>query len=175
MSEQKMLLTCIGTLIVLNLIGNRIVLADLPMSQEVRCAEIKFSLSAENRDRDQFIKSIDADARFVSASVYRGPDEIVRAWAPFFEAGGPRIKWRPQYVEVLASGDLALSRGPYRIETREEDGSLTVGWGTFNSIWRRNQQGHWRVVFDAGNIANELPADGVQSILEEPDLCDDLN
>lgn len=149
-------------------------LADSSAEHEVRCAEINFSKSAELRDQDQFIAAIDADARFVAASVLHGPEEIARAWAPFFEEGGPSIKWRPRFVEVLESGDLALSRGPYRIETSADDGSRTVAWGTFNSVWRRNEQGQWRVVFDAGSAANEQPPDGAQSILDQPDACEPL-
>ncbi len=51
---------------------------------EVRCQEIAFSESAEDRDIDAFRSFLDGDARFVGSTVARGPDEIVAAWQVFF-------------------------------------------------------------------------------------------
>ena len=47
-------------------------------------------------------------------------------------------------VEVLESGNLALSSGPVRNASGEEV-------GRFNSIWRKEADGTWRVVFDKGS------------------------
>ena len=133
---------------------------------EVRCAETRFSLSAEARDAARFRTFIDPDARFTSNEVLRGPDAVVAAWAPFFQPDGPRIKWRPQVVEVLAAGDLALTRGPYRLESLGADGKLTVRWGTFNSVWRLGQDGQWRVVFDSGGPPIDTPTEESRALLE---------
>ena len=59
---------------------------------DVRCREIGFSQSAENRDLQAFRSFIDADARFVSSQVVRGVDAIAEAWAVFFTDPGPTIK-----------------------------------------------------------------------------------
>ena len=135
-------------------------------AQQVRCAEIRFSLSAEARDAETFRSLIDADARFTGSEVLRGPDEIVAAWDPFFRPEGPRLKWRPAIVEVLESADLALTRGPYRLETRGDDGQAVVRWGTFNSVWRLGQDGQWRVVFDTGGPPIDTPTEESRALLE---------
>lgn len=136
------------------------------ITEQVRCREIAFSQSAENRDAARFATFIDDDARFIGNGVSRGIDQVVAAWSPFFEAGGPSIKWRPQYIEVLEDGNLALSRGPYRMLTRGEDGEEREHWGTFNSVWRRQSGGDWKVVFDAGNVAAAPPPAEVRQLLE---------
>ena len=46
-------------------------------------------------------------------------------------------------VEVLDSGTLALSTGP----VLDPDGRRV---GTFSSVWRREADGAWLVVFDKG-------------------------
>jgi len=144
-------------------------LADL--TDEVRCREIGFSVSAESRDAESFASFIDSDARFVGNSVTHGPAAIAEAWGAFFADSGPSIKWRPQFVEVLEDGTLALTRGPYRMITKDENGKKTEHWGTFNSVWRLQADGDWKVVFDAGNAAAEAPAEEVQALLDQEDRC----
>ena len=133
---------------------------------DVRCAEIRFSLSAEARDAARFRSFIDPDARFTGNEVLRGPDAVVAAWDPFFRPDGPRIKWRPQVVEVLAAGNLALTRGPYRLESTGPDGKQNVRWGTFNSVWRLGTDGEWRVVFDTGGPPIDAPTDESRALIE---------
>lgn len=145
--------------------------AQQELTDQLRCREIAFSQSVETGDAERFAGFIDSDARFVGAGVSRGTDAVVTAWAPFFEEGGPAIKWRPQYVEVLASGDLALTRGPYRMITRDEQGETREHWGTFNSVWRRGPDGVWRVVFDAGSAASKPPPAEVQMLLDTEVAC----
>ena len=147
------------------------VTAHADTADDVRCHEIGFSLAAEARDADRFRGFVDDDARFVSSAVVRGPADIVQAWSVFFEADGPSIKWRPQFVEVLEDGDLALTRGPFRVRATDEDGNDVESWGTFNSVWRRQADGSWKVVFDAGSLAAEPPADDVRALLDAEHGC----
>ena len=138
---------------------------------DVRCREIAFSRAAEMRDAARFESFLDADARFVGQAVSRGPGAIVSAWAPFFAPGGPAIAWRPQFVEVLENGTLALSRGPYRIVSTDDEDRRIERWGTFNSVWRLNDDGQWRVVFDAGSAPDETPTVEQRALLDTDDGC----
>jgi ketosteroid isomerase-like protein len=147
-------------------------LADL--TEEVRCREIGFSKSVETLDAERFASFLDADARFVGQSVMRGPGAITEAWSVFFAEGGPTIKWRPQIVEVLEDGKLALSRGPFRVVSKDDQGVESESWGTFNSVWRLHDDGEWRVVFDAGSNEAESPTDEAKALLDQEDSCDQL-
>jgi len=141
-----------------------------PRRQDVVCAEVGFSRSVEKRDFDSFIAFLDPEARFVTGAVSRGPEEIGRGWSGFFEQDGPRIRWRPAIVEVVANGTLAISRGPYRLTTVGEDGELQHAWGIFNSTWRLDSAGEWRVLFDAGGDHGKTPtADEIEVLASEPD------
>jgi len=144
-------------------------MADL--ADDVRCREIGFSKSIEARDIEAFRSFIDDDARFVSSEARRGPDQIVADWTVFTTDDGPRIKWRPQIVEVLNDGTLALTRGPYRYTAKNEQGEAVDYWGTFNSVWRLQDDGSWKVVFDAGSPAGAAPADAVRALLDAEDDC----
>ena len=141
-------------------------------ADEVRCREIGFSKSVETQERERFASFIDPDARFVGNKVDRSREAIAEAWAVFFTGDLPSIKWRPQFVEVLESGDLALSRGPYRIIDRNAEGEITEAWGTYNSVWRRNADGEWLIVFDAGSFPDETPSEEQRELLESDAGCE---
>jgi len=142
------------------------VVAAADPADEVRCREIGFSQSAEMRNAEAFRSYIDADARFVGNQVMRGVDAVATAWQVFFDDGGPTIKWRPQIIEVLDNGSLALSRGPYRTLSKDDDGNPVEHWGTYNSIWRLNDDGQWRIVFDAGSPAAGEPDETARALLD---------
>jgi uncharacterized protein (TIGR02246 family) len=141
-------------------------------ADEVRCREIGFSKSVEAQDHERFATFIDPDARFVGNKVDRSREAIAEAWRVFFTGDLPSIKWRPQFIEVLESGDLALSRGPYRIIDRNEQGEMTEGWGTYNSVWRLNADGKWLIVFDAGSFPDETPSEEQRKLLESDAGCE---
>jgi ketosteroid isomerase-like protein len=141
------------------------------LADDVRCREIGFSQSVENQDINAFRSFIDDDARFVGSGVLRGADQIAEAWSVFFKPELPAIKWRPQIIEVLENGRLALSRGPYISVSMNADGDKVENWGTFNSVWRLNDDGEWRVVFDAGSPATGSPAEETREIIEKEDDC----
>jgi ketosteroid isomerase-like protein len=145
-------------------------MADL--ADDVRCREIGFSKSIESRDMESFRSFLDDDARFVGVRVRRGPDEITEGWRTYEPEDGPSLKWRPQIVEVLEDGKLALSRGPYKYTQKNEEGEEVDYWGTFNSVWRLQEDGGWKVVFDAGSPAAQPPADEVKALLDAEDNCD---
>ena len=147
-------------------------LADADLRQTVKCREIAFSQSVESQDLAVFRSLVDADARFLGSTVATGVDEIAARWSVFFSADGPSIKWRPQFIEVLNDGKLALTRGPYRMLTTDDDGAVTEHWGSFNSVWRLGNDGQWRVVFDSGDDADEPPAEEIRELIDAPDDCD---
>lgn len=112
---------------------------------EVEAREIAFAKTMADRDLEAFLSFISPEAIFFAGNApLRGHDEIGRAWAPFFDGVSAPFSWHPDVVEVLESGHLALSSGPVRAASGEEV-------GRFNSIWRKEADGQWRVVFDKGS------------------------
>lgn len=128
------------------------------VEDQVRCAELAFSRSAEIRDTGSFESFLEEDARFTGATVLRGREQVLQGWAPYLAPGGPGIRWAPDSVEVLASGELALSQGPYEIRIQDPAGEVQRLVGRFFSVWRRQGDGSWKIVFDGGTPPS--PADG---------------
>ena|SRR5450631_561809 len=113
---------------------------------QVRATEIAFARAMADRDFTSFMGHVSAEAVFIgAASTQHGAVEVAAAWQPYFSVAQPPFAWAPDHVEVLASGKLALSTGPVTV------GGKVVG--RFNSIWRLEEPGHWRIVFDKGDSA----------------------
>jgi ketosteroid isomerase-like protein len=111
---------------------------------EVFAAERAFARSMAERDFAAFGRYVGEDCVFFSGSTpLRGRAAVLATWQAFFEGPAAPFSWEPDQVEVLASGDLALSTGP----VKDPSGTVTA---RFNSIWQRQGDGVWRVVFDKG-------------------------
>jgi ketosteroid isomerase-like protein len=112
--------------------------------RQVFAAESTFAASMATRDTAAFARLVADEAVFFGQkSVMRGKAAVVAGWRPLFDGPTAPFSWKPEVIEVLDSGTLALSSGP--VYSRE--GKQT---GTFSSIWRREPDGAWRVIFDKG-------------------------
>lgn len=121
-------------------------LREKPMDaqREVEAAERAFAKTMATRDFAAFQPFVADEAIFFNGDTpLRGKAAVAAHWRGFFDGPAP-FSWEPSRVEVLASGDLALSTGPVR-----DASGKTVA--TFNSIWRRDRAGAWHVVFDRGS------------------------
>jgi ketosteroid isomerase-like protein len=126
------------------------------LAQQVRDAERAFAGTMAARDHAAFAKYVSEEAVFFDGEkATRGKAAVVAAWKGFFQGAAAPFSWAPETVEVLDSGMLAHSSGP----VFDAQGKRVA---TFNSIWRREADGQWRVVFDKGctacNCATETRA-----------------
>jgi uncharacterized protein (TIGR02246 family) len=112
--------------------------------EQVRRTEQAFAKTMADRDHAAFTSFLASDALFVAPTrVLRGSKEVAAGWKRFFDGPQAPFSWEPDQVQVLDSGTLALSSGP----VRDPSGKRV---GTFNSIWRREPDGKWKIVIDHG-------------------------
>lgn len=118
---------------------------------EVRRVELAFAASVAGDRPGDFAALIDDAAVFVSGGeVTRGREPIVEAWKGFFGPGRPSMTWTPEIVEISADGELGFTRGPWTLSGVDAEGRSYERSGVFNSVWRRQPDGGWKIVFDAG-------------------------
>jgi ketosteroid isomerase-like protein len=119
------------------------------LRQQVFESERAFARSMAERDPAAFAKHVSEQAVFFNGETpIVGKAAIVAAWKPYYEGAKAPFSWEPDQVVVLADGTLAHSTGP----VRDENGRITH---RFNSIWRQESPGLWRVVFDKGAPLSE--------------------
>jgi ketosteroid isomerase-like protein len=115
---------------------------DSPQEQ-VRRTETAFAKTMADRDAAAFASFLATDTVFFGQRVLRGKASVAEAWKSFYEGKDAPFSWAPDSVEVLDSGDLAFSSGPVFDPAGKRS-------GTFNSVWHKEKDGKWRIVFDKG-------------------------
>jgi ketosteroid isomerase-like protein len=114
------------------------------LKEQVRQTEIAFAKTMADRNPAAFASFLAAETVFMSGGrPTRGAKDVAERWKGFFEGAQAPFSWAPEFVEVLDSGTLAMSSGP----VRDPAGKRT---GTFNSVWRREGDGKWKIVLDNG-------------------------
>jgi uncharacterized protein (TIGR02246 family) len=112
---------------------------------EVFAAERAFARSMAERDPAAFAALLSEHAVFFTGpgEPLRGKAAVAAGWQRFFDGPQAPFAWQPERVEVLADGQLAHSSGP----VSDPAGQVIA---RFNSVWRQEAPGVWRVVFDRG-------------------------
>ena len=119
---------------------------------DVKAAEAAFAKTMADRRLDLFTDFVAEDAVFVGATMNIGRANVVAKWSAFFKAAQAPFSWAPDAVAVAADGRTAVSTGL----ARAPDGKVI---SRFTSIWRKDADGHWRVIADQGVDACECPPD----------------
>lgn len=128
---------------------------DVADLEETVRAEYAFNQSAQRSVRDAFLQ-------------FLAPDSLVLEPGPtpgraFYEAAKPssaKLEWYPAIA--AASGGLGFTTGPWKYTGAEDQHA----YGDFVSIWRREPDCTWRVVFDGG-VSHDAPAQTVVKLLPD--------
>ena len=121
------------------------------LREQLRQTETAFAKTMADRDHAGFASFLADETVFMGRTALRGKAAVAAAWKRFYEAPKAPFSWKPERVEVLDSGGLGMTSGP----VYDENGQRS---GTFNSVWRREPDGKWRIVFDIGCPSCEAPA-----------------
>lgn len=75
--------------------------------------------------------------------------EAMREQPPW--PAGTSLTWTPLKADMAASGDLGYTYGTYNYTAKNKEGKLVANYGKYTSIWKKQQDGQWKVVVDMGN------------------------
>lgn len=82
-------------------------------------------------------------------SILAGKDALGRYYHQR-DTGSEKVNltWKPDYVDVAASGDLGYTYGRYKYEITDSLGGVKILEGIFHTVWKRQADGTWRFVWD---------------------------
>ena len=113
------------------------------IAADVKASEVAFAKTMADRKLDKFTDFVAEDAVFNGRSAQIGRAAVIEAWRKFFDGPQAPFSWGPDAVAPTADGHYAISTGL----VHDPAGKVV---GRFTSIWRKDADGHWRVVADQG-------------------------
>ena len=114
------------------------------LKQQVADTERAFAATMKQRDLAAFTSFLSDETVFYSGPTpLRGKEQVTAFWKKFYDGRDAPFSWEPDQVDVTDSGTLAHSSGP----VYDPKGKLIA---RFNSVWRQEAPGKWRIVFDKG-------------------------
>ncbi len=114
------------------------------LQRQVTQAETAFAKTMADRNHAGFASFLAEDTIFFSGPTpLHGKATVAEWWKRFFTAPEAPFSWKPERVEVLDNGTLAMTTGP----VFDPSGKAVA---SFTSVWRQESPGVWKIVFDKG-------------------------
>ena len=114
------------------------------LQRQVTAAETAFAKTMADRNHAAFVSFLADDTIFFSGPTpLRGKAAVADWWKRFYETPEAPFSWKPEKVEVLDNGQLAMTMGP----VFDPSGKAVA---SFTSVWRQESPGVWKVLFDKG-------------------------
>ncbi len=124
-----------------------------PAVQQIMKADADFASAVASRNRERFLSFIADTTTFNGGTPgeIHGRDAVMQEWAGFFALDGPTLTWAPTHGEVIGAGDLGYTVGTSTMKGKNAAGVMTERQGSYLTVWRKQRDGRWLVVFDTGS------------------------
>lgn len=114
---------------------------------EVIDADKKFSAMSQTKGmKAAFLSYMDSSGVLLRENHYPIIGKEAQAYIRQTNDSAFTLTWQPRSADVAKSGDLAYTFGTYTLHTKG-----TMLKGTYVSIWKKQKDGSWKFVLDAGN------------------------
>jgi ketosteroid isomerase-like protein len=106
------------------------------------------NMSAEKGMKNAFLEYIDSNGVLLRPNVIpiAGADAVDYIIA--LKDEGYTMTWKPNGGTVAVSGELGYTYGTYLLQPSTKD---TVFYGTYISIWKKQDDGKWKFVLQSAN------------------------
>jgi ketosteroid isomerase-like protein len=113
------------------------------------------------KDMDKIAASYDPGAKIVvpEAPAMNGSD-VATGFGPMLKDAALKLELANEKTEVAAAGDLAYTRGTFRItETDAKTGQPKTSEGNYLTVFKKQADGSWKLLEDFNAAAPAPPAD----------------
>lgn len=116
-------------------------------------ADVAFAAATATKGLEGWMAAFDSTGIQMEPDVPFTPGlaAIRAAMAPAFADTTWRLTWVPTMAFASEAGDLGYTLGTWQSTRYNDAGRGQVSTGKYVTIWRKQADGGWKVVFDGGN------------------------
>ena len=117
---------------------------------EIEKAEKDFEQMAADKgiaEAFYFFADSNATIKRQNDTLIHGKEPIKNFYStPFYQKA--TVKWSPDFVQASESGDLGYTYGRYVWSSTDSTGKPISFTGVFHTVWKRQDDGSWKYVWD---------------------------
>lgn len=142
---------------------NRQVVLDSMVTAEKAFAK----LAKDKNTKEAFLANLADDSVLFGPDLTAGKD----LWKNRPESPS-LLSWYPTYAGLSLAGDLGFTTGPWEFRSKR-DAKEADAYGHFVTVWKKQKDGSWKVMFDQG-ISHPKPGSPIQPAIPpaKPELVD---
>lgn len=120
------------------------------LAKEIESADLAMSRLAGDIGFNNAVLQY-ADSSIVKLIEGKAPIEGITAFSESYDHDKDikTISWTPSHAEVAQSGELGYTWGTWTLNLPD-----TVLLGKYFTVWKKNEEGQWKVALDGGNGTN---------------------
>jgi ketosteroid isomerase-like protein len=84
------------------------------------------------RGRDSLIKGKEAIKNYYSADFFKNAS----------------VTWSPDFTDASEDGSLGYTYGKYNWQSKDSSGNVNESKGVFHTVWKKQEDGSWKYVWD---------------------------
>ena len=113
-------------------------------------------------DVEAFVSVFADGGRFLppEAPEAHSREDIQEAVSGMFSLPGFSLSWSPNFAGVSQAGDLGYSIGTFEFTVDDAEGNPVTRNGKYTTVWRKQEDGQWKVVADTPNFDSPAPTGG---------------
>jgi ketosteroid isomerase-like protein len=138
-------------------------------------------LSQASDSKSDWDSLIEAEQAFAKTSAIKGTREAFlaflaqdsilfrpnpvpgRKWIEEHPSPPDLLAWEPAFADVAQAGDLGYTTGPWEIRKNDPQSKPSAN-GQYVTVWRKQEDGSWKVVLDQG-IMHHPPAAPIKGVV----------
>lgn len=116
---------------------------------EIKAVEKDFNDMAQDQGLIKAFEFFAAEDGVIrrSKKIIKGK-KAIEAWYQQDVRPNETLSWKPTFIDVSSSGDLAYTYGDFVFTSVDSTGTKKVNKGIFHTVWKRQKDGNWRYVWD---------------------------
>jgi uncharacterized protein (TIGR02246 family) len=132
--------------------------ADATREEDVRKLRDADQSWAATADADGFLSFFADDAiwLYCNRPMMEGKEEIAAFVSTGFSRPEITLDWQAARVDLGASGDMGYTAGNWQSSYKDSDGQLVERLGSYLAIWKKQDDGKWKVAVEIDFPDQEL-------------------